>query len=204
MTAYFYENPRLIFMMVGLLMSFLFILFGILIVHFQHYNLIAGYNRAPESVKSQYDIDGLAAHIGNGLITLGVLLIISLVFLHFDMNIWFASFLGLFTFIVVIILIGARKFMPARQAFAVNSPVDAKHPFLHWLLPVGAYKAVEQGTRQWLQECKHCGHKQDYWEAGGERFKAAGEPVVTQWCDKCQRLRLHKVRKKIPQEISEL
>ncbi|TDJ07645.1 MAG: hypothetical protein E2O67_02190 [Deltaproteobacteria bacterium] len=46
-----------------------------------------------------------------------------------------------------------------------NRPSDARHHFLYRLLPIRIFRALEKGTRQWLQECRHCGYKQDYWKA---------------------------------------
>ena len=55
-----------IILIAGLLLSTIFIILGILIVRYKYYNLIVGYNLAPEHIKKQYDIEGLAKHIGNG------------------------------------------------------------------------------------------------------------------------------------------
>ncbi len=51
----------------------------------------------------------------------------------------------------------------------------AEHRLLRFLLPAKAFAAVRKGTKLWLMECR-CGNKQDYWDAGGLRYKAAGEP----------------------------
>ncbi len=98
-------------------------------------------------------------------------------------------------------LLGSIKFMPYRQNLAKKSPSDARHHFLYRLLPTRIFRALEKGTRQWLQECRHCGYKQDYWEAGNVRYKAYGEPTQLQWCEK---FRLHKVRKKTNFEADQL
>ena len=76
----------------------------------------------------------------------------------------------------------------------------AEHKFLKFILPARAFAAVEAGTRQWLIECP-CGHKRDYWDAGGVRYKAVGEP--RQWgpCPQCRKKRWHKVRKKTEAEL---
>jgi len=68
------QSERTIILMTGMLLSTIFIILGILIHRYKYYNLIAGYNSAPEHIKKQYDIEGLTKHIGNGLITPGVLL----------------------------------------------------------------------------------------------------------------------------------
>ncbi len=193
-----------IILIAGLLLSTIFIILGILIVRYKYYNLIAGYNQAPEHKKKQYDIEGLAKHIGNGLITLGVLLIISTVFLYSGFLTLFKVTFFIFLFIVFIMLLGSIKFMPYRQNLAKKSSSDARHHFLHRLLPTRIFRALEKGTRQWLQECRHCGYKQDYWEAGNVRYKAYGEPTQLQWCESCKKFRLHKVLKKLTLKQTDL
>ena len=188
----------------GVFISIGLAVLGILINHYKCYKLIAGYHRATEEVKNQYDIQGLAEHIGNGLVTLGVLLIFSVVALYFGFNSWFKLFIGLFVFIALVIIIGTRKFMPARRNLMRSSPADAKHPFLYWLLPAASYRTLEIGTRQWLQVCNKCGHKQDFWEAGGVRQGGFGEPAKLQLCENCQKLRMHKIRRKTESESIEL
>jgi len=191
----------MITLITGIFISIVLAILGILINHYKYYKLIAGYNRATEEIKKQYDIQGLAEHIGNGLVTLGVLLIFSVVSHYYGFYSWFKVFFGLFIFIALVIIIGTRKFMPARRNMRTSSAVDAQHPFLYWLLSSSAYKAIENGTRQWLQVCKKCGHKQDYWEAGGVRGGGIGEPVKLQLCENCQKLRMHKIRRKTESEF---
>ena len=70
-----------------------------------------------------------------------------------------------------------------------------EHKFLRFILPERAFEAVKAGTKEWLIECP-CGHKQDFWDAGGVRYKAAGEPRQLLACPVCARLRWHKIRKK--------
>jgi len=190
------QSNRLIILCAGIVIAAVLVLLGVMVDRRRRYHLIAGYNRAPEEVKKLYDIEGLAKHIGGGLITLGVLLAAAAIVLYCGLQKWFAGAMGLFLFVVFIMLVGARKFMPARQLLAARSPADAGHPFLRWILSEKAYKAVEKGTRQWYQECRTCGHRQDFWEAGGVRYKAAGKPTKLQLCEKCQKVRWHKIRKK--------
>jgi len=193
-----------IILIAGLLLSTIFIILGILIYRYKYYNLIAGYNSAPEHKKKQHDIEGLAKHIGNGLITLGVLLILGTILLYFSLLTLFKVTFFIFLFIVFIMLIGSFKFMPYRQNLAKKSPSDARHHFLYCILPTKIYKALEKGTRQWLQECRHCGHKQDFWEAGGVRHKGYGEPTKLQMCVNCKKIRCHKIRKKTNFEADQL
>ena len=77
--------------------------------------------------------------------------------------------------------------------------MPAEHKFLKFILPAGAFAAVEAGTREWLIECR-CGHRQDYWDAGGVRYKATGEPRQFRTCVKCGKTTWHKVRKKTDAE----
>jgi len=140
------ESERNLILISGLLLSTIFIILGILIVRYKYYNLIAGYNSAPEHIKKQYDIEGLAKHIGNGLITLGVLLIISLLLLYSGLLTLFKVTFFIFLFIVFIILLGSIKFMPYRQNLAKKSPSDARHHFLHRLLPTRIFRALEKGN----------------------------------------------------------
>ncbi|NIP38752.1 MAG: DUF3784 domain-containing protein [Candidatus Dadabacteria bacterium] len=190
------QNDRNLIIIAGFALSSIFIILGILIGRRKYYNLIAGYNLEPKHIKEQYDIEGLAKHIGDGLITLGVLLIICAIFLYFNFLKLLIAAIFIFLFIVLIILLGSRKFMPYTQNLMKESPSDARHHFLHWLLPERIFRALEKGSRKWLQECRHCGYKQDYWEAGNVRYKAIGEPTQLQYCENCKKFRMHKIRKK--------
>jgi len=79
----------------------------------------------------------------------------------------------------------------------------AEHKFLRFILPARAFAAVEAGTRQWLIECP-CGHKQDFGDAGGVRYKAVGEPWQWLSCPACSQAKWHKVRKKTATERQQL
>ena len=71
----------------------------------------------------------------------------------------------------------------------------AKHRFLRFILPARAFNAVRAGTKLWLIECP-CGHKRDFWDLGGVRYKAVGEPRQFVGCPECGKNRWHKIRKK--------
>lgn len=187
----------MIIQIVGIVLALVFIAIGTLIHRYQYYNLIPSYNFASAATKKQYDIEGLAAHIGNGLVTLGILLLCCVALFYFQFDILLAIFIGLLISIALIILIGTRKFMPARMNLMKRSPIDAKHYFLYWLLSEKAYKSIEMKTRKWIQVCQTCDHKQDFWEAGGVRGGGCGEPLKLQWCENCQKARMHKIRKKM-------
>ena len=109
-----------IILIAGLLLSTIFIILGILIYRYKYYNLIAGYNSAPEHIKKQYDIKGLAKHIANGLITLGVFLILGTIFLYFSLLTLFQVTFFIFLFIVFIMPLGSITFMPYRQNLVKN------------------------------------------------------------------------------------
>ncbi len=51
--------------------------------------------------------------------------------------------------------------------------MPTEHRFLKTILPAKVFAAVREGTKQWLAECP-CGHKQDFWDSGGVRYKAIG------------------------------
>jgi hypothetical protein len=79
----------------------------------------------------------------------------------------------------------------------------AEHRFLRFILPAKAFAAVKAGTKSWLVECQ-CGHKHDYWDAGGVRYKAAGEPRRLCYCPACRKGTIQKVRKKTEVEKEEI
>jgi hypothetical protein len=81
--------------------------------------------------------------------------------------------------------------------------MSAEHRFLKFILPARAFAAVREGTKQWLAECP-CGHRRDWWDAGGVRYKAAGEPRKLSRCPVCGKATLHKIRKKTPAEREEI
>jgi hypothetical protein len=77
--------------------------------------------------------------------------------------------------------------------------MPAEHRFLRFILPAKAFAAVRAGTKQWLAECP-CGHKRDFWDSGGVRYKAAGEPRQLRRCPACGKSTMHKIRKKTEAE----
>ena len=185
----------------GIFVSLALFIPGLLISRYKFYHLIPVYNRDSEQIKKEYDIKGLADHMGHGLITLSVLLMISTVLYYFKFFGWCFASMSLFVLVVVIIPLGAPKFMPEQQKLLKSGSADAKHPFLRRVLSTAAYRSLEQKTRKWIQVCLKCGHKQDFWEAGGVRGGGVGEPVKLQYCEACEKNRFHKIRKKIAQEL---
>jgi len=81
--------------------------------------------------------------------------------------------------------------------------MPADHRFLKFILPAAAFEAVKAGTKKWLTECP-CGHKRDFWDAGGVRCAGAGEPRKYIKCPECGRATWHKIRKKTDAESQQL
>ena len=67
------------------------------------------------------------------------------------------------------------------------------------VLPRRAYRALCEGTKNCLIECP-CGARRDVWEAGGIRYKAAGEPRQFGSCAACGKATWQKVRRKREEE----
>lgn len=75
----------------------------------------------------------------------------------------------------------------------------AQHKLLKFVLPANAFAAVQAETKKWLMACP-CGHKHDYWDAGGVRYKAQGEPRRLGYCPACGKNTLQKIRRKTEEE----
>ncbi len=176
-----------------LCISALLIFFGVLISVYDRFEYISAYEKADLEERKKFDIRGLADHVGNGLITLGILMIIALLFVYLRHLTWAMVFASLSVFIGLIIIIGAPKFM---------NP-EIKHPFLYRLLSKEMYESLKRKTEAWLMVCNTCGEKSDYWNHGGIRH-GVGEPTQLQYCEKCKKFRMHKVRKKSEAEKSEV
>ena len=73
--------------------------------------------------------------------------------------------------------------------------MPAEHKLLKFILPANFFEAIRRDTKKWLLECP-CGHKSDFWDADGVRYKGAGEPRQYYKCTKCGRGTWHKIRKK--------
>lgn len=60
--------------------------------------------------------------------------------------------------------------------------------------------ALEAESRRWMMRCP-CGHERSVWEAGGIRYKAAGNPRRWLPCPQCGQATWHTVYHKAePQE----
>jgi len=79
----------------------------------------------------------------------------------------------------------------------------AEHGFLKFILPARAFNAIREGTKQWLAECP-CGHKRDFWDSGGVRYKAAGEPRQLGYCPACGKSTMRTIRRKTEAERTEI
>ena len=78
-----------------------------------------------------------------------------------------------------------------------------KHRLLRFILPEKAFASVREGTKQWLAACP-CGNKQDNWDSGGVRYKAAGKPRRHGRCPACGKLTMHEIRRKTEAEHQQL
>jgi len=63
------------------------------------------------------------------------------------------------------------------------------------ILPNKWTESMESESRDWMLQCP-CGHETSVWEAGGIRYKAAGNPKVRRHCPECGRRTWHRVYKK--------
>ncbi|MBW2395307.1 MAG: DUF3784 domain-containing protein [Deltaproteobacteria bacterium] len=183
----------------GFAFSLLWVVLGVRIRYFKSYGLLAGYNTAPAEEQARYDVEGLGNHVGNGLITMGVLFALATGAVGLGSMTWTWVFFGLFLGVVFLIVVGGRKFLPENQHPPGEQP-PSEHSFLRRIVPERAFRAIEIGTRHWLIECS-CGHIRDYWDAGGVRFKAVGEPRQWTHCPACGEAHWQKVRKKRPGEL---
>jgi hypothetical protein len=180
-------------------LAILFLLLGVMLRYRQAYWLVAGYNTASPTEKAKYDIEGLSSHLGNGLMALSGILVLATIATLQENETLMWVFWGLFLVTVFLIVIGGQKYAPINQHPPPGRPRHMKQRFAKKILPERAYRAIEEGTRQWLIECP-CGHKQDFWDAGGIRYKAAGEPRQLYPCPACGKAKWHKIRKKGPGE----
>jgi transposase-like protein len=46
---------------------------------------------------------------------------------------------------------------------------------------------MEAESRAWMLQCPHCKHERSFWEMGGIRWKAAGNPRMYRRCPNCGR-----------------
>ena len=68
--------------------------------------------------------------------------------------------------------------------------------FLRAVLPARLADQMEAESRAWVMRCALCGHEQSFWELGGVRWKAAGNPRYFRRCASCGRRSWHKAIKR--------
>jgi hypothetical protein len=191
-----------IIMTVGVVIALPLLVLGRRIRYGRDYRLIAGYNRASSEEKLRYDIEGLADHLGNGLISLGVLCILIPGAWLLGWQTFASVLLGIFLLFAFITVVGGQKFLPHRQHPAPGTPRGSFQRLLQRTLPARAFAAIEAGTRRWVVECK-CGALQDFWDTGGIRYKAVGEQRMLMACPSCQKASWQKIRKRRPGETKD-
>ena len=151
----------------------------------------------------QYDIEGLAEHVDDGMATLGVIMLVCMFFGFLEWTILFYFGVGCFILIAIIIPLGAQKFTPYFQNLAKENPDDAKHARLKKMLSEEAFARIKSQTKLWLVECGKCHHKYDAWRAGYVR-SGVGEPRNLNYCKACGKWSFHKLRKKTEQEAIDI
>ena len=171
------------------------IVLGVRIRFGRAFELIAGYNRASREEQAKYDIDGLADHLGNGLLTLAVLLLSGAAAMALGYETAATVALGLFLSVAFLVVIGGQKFLPAAQHPAPGRPPGAFQRMAKRVLPAAAFQAIEEGTRQWLIECP-CGARRDLWDAGGIRHMGVGEPRQWRLCPACGKATWQRIRRR--------
>jgi len=185
----------------GVCFSLIFIALGIPVRFFKQYWMISGYNRASPEEKKKYDIEGLAQHLGNGLLALGFLFLFASIAMYAEQFLLLNIFIGCFVLVSFLMVIGGQKFLPR---FLHPPPGKEKflfQRFIQIIFPDRAFEAMKRGTKNWLIECP-CGRKRDYWDVGGIRYKACGKRREFYYCETCQKIRWHKVRRKTLSEIT--
>jgi hypothetical protein len=60
------------------------------------------------------------------------------------------------------------------------------------IVPKTWAKAIEADSREWMIQCP-CGEEISIWDAGGIRYKAAGEPRQLRRCAKCGQRTWHRI-----------
>lgn len=168
---------------------------GVLMRSGRRNHWIAGYNTSSPAERRKYDIDGMAEHLGGGLIALGLTLLIATVTVGFGWTGWFLGSIGVFLFVAFLTVIGGFKFTPRALHPPPGESGHLTHLVLRKLTSETTYRKMEAGTRQWQYVCG-CGHTLDYWESGGVRWKAAGEPREMRKCELCGKTSMQRVCRK--------
>lgn len=91
-----------------------------------------------------------------------------------------------FYLMVLVLLVSVFGLMGTTLSWWVRELADGG-PLVHRLiekLPKAWADAIEAESRQWMMRCS-CGHEISVWDAGGVRYKAAGNPVRLWLCPTC-------------------
>jgi predicted RNA-binding Zn-ribbon protein involved in translation (DUF1610 family) len=63
--------------------------------------------------------------------------------------------------------------------------MSAVQKFLLALMPASWRASAEAESKQWMMQCPNCQFEQSYWDTGGIRWKAAGNPRLRRKCPNC-------------------
>lgn len=79
--------------------------------------------------------------------------------------------------------------------------MSAIQKFFLAVFPAKWAQSMEAESRAWMLKCpvSSCGHERSFWEIGGIRWKAAGNPKKFLKCPKCGQHGWHTVSFKSPQ-----
>ena len=80
--------------------------------------------------------------------------------------------------------------------YTEHHQMNALQNFLKAILPRAWGESMERESRSWFIRCEECGYELSVWEAGGVRWKAAGNPRKLGKCPTCERPRMFKIYKK--------
>lgn len=64
------------------------------------------------------------------------------------------------------------------------------------VMPRSLAAQAEAESKQWMITCEVCGFEQSVWDAGGMRFKAAGEPRIRRACPGCHKTGWHTITRR--------
>lgn len=68
--------------------------------------------------------------------------------------------------------------------------------FLLTLMPASWRAGAEGESKQWMLKCPNCQSELSYWDRGGIRWKAAGNPNIKGVCSNCGQMVWFHVYKK--------
>jgi hypothetical protein len=74
-------------------------------------------------------------------------------------------------------------------------PMSGTQKLITRLVPRRWAESMEAESRTWMMRCP-CGHEQSVWEAGGIRWKAAGNPRRRARCPGCGEVTWQQLYKK--------